>query len=267
MSILKTKKKAIIVGAVLLGLATIVILSKSLQTGDQEPVQTSKVKKVAKLDSKVTASGEVRPVQFYDLTAQVSGRVQELFVHEGDTVKKHQPLVRVDPTQLSLQTQGAEANERAAEADDANARVAVTSAENEANQAKSNLLSAEGDMARDQALMRFQENEFKRNQQLIEEGVISKSAFDQVRSNYEQQEAVVDSQKARITQLKQAAADAQLTVDKARASEKSAEGRVKVAKANMAQQSDLLGRTTEYSPIDGVVSSLPVKVGEFALAN
>ncbi|HYM01274.1 MAG TPA: biotin/lipoyl-binding protein, partial [Blastocatellia bacterium] len=212
MSIMKTKKKAIIVGAVVLGLVTIVIVSKSLQGGNQEPVQTAKVKKVAKLESKVTASGEVRPVQFYDLTAQVSGRVEELFVHEGDTVKKHQPLVRVDPTQLSLQTQGAEANLRAAEADAVNARVAVTSAENEANQAKSNLTSAEGDLARDQALLRFQQNEFKRNQELVEGGVISKSAFDQVRSNYEQQVAVVDSQKARIIQLKQAASDAELTV-------------------------------------------------------
>jgi HlyD family secretion protein len=42
---------------------------------------------------------------------------------------------------------------------------------------------------------------------------------------------------------------------------------VKQGQAQLAQQADQLKKTTRYSPIDGVVSSLPVKVGEYALSN
>lgn len=260
-------RKIIIIVAALVGLTTIVILSRTIRSGDEQPVQTARVKKISRLESKVTASGEIRPVQFYDLTAEVSGLVQAIYVHEGDTVKKGQPLVRVDPTQFNLQTQGAEATLRASEADESNQRVAVESAENNVNQAKANLAGAEADLARDNAALKYQENEFKRNEQLVETGIISKSQFDQVRSNYDQQVAVVNSQKERIRQLKQAVADAQLSVDRAKAALSSSEGHTRAAKSALGQQTDFLSRTTKYSPIDGVVSSLPVKVGEYALAN
>ena len=264
---MSTKKKAIIIAAALVGLITIVVLSKSIQSKDEEAVQTSRVQSVATLESKVTASGEVRPDRLYNITAEVNGRVEQLFVSEGDSVKKGQPLVRIDPTQLSLATQGAEAGYRTAQSDTSNQQVAVEAAKNAVQQARSNLGGAKADLARDQATLRFNQNEFNRNQQLVENGVISKSVFDQVRSQYDAQVAVVSSQEARVTQLTQQVADAELNVQQAVAALHSSESRVKQAKAGLDQQLDFLKRTNEYSPIDGVVSSLPVKVGEFALAN
>src|SRR5260370_9429 len=246
-------RKAIIVGAVILGLVTIVVLSKAIRKNDGEPVQTAKVERKSRIDSKVQASGQIMPVQIHNITAEVSGRVEQIYVSEGETVKKGQPLVKVDPTQFSLQTEGARANLSATQADAANQRVAVQAAQNAVNQAQSNLAAAQSDLERDKADLRYQQAEYNRNLELVEQGVISKSLFDQVRSRFEQAEAVEKSAESRVAQLREQEKTAELGVKQAQAALESTEGRRGQAEAILGQQSDFLKKTTEYAPIDGVV--------------
>ncbi|HMG36941.1 MAG TPA: efflux RND transporter periplasmic adaptor subunit [Blastocatellia bacterium] len=261
------KKKIIIISAAVVGLATIVVLSKTLQKKEGEPVQVGKVELRPRLESKVTASGEIRPVKFYNLTAEVPGRVEQIYVSEGDPVRKGQPLVRVDPTQSTFGVQAGEASVRVAQADAANQQVALSQAENNVNQAKANLASAEADLERYKSDLQYTESEYKRYQALVETGVVTKSQFDNAKSRYEQAKAVVTSQVARINQLKVLVKDSELGVDRAKAALHSAQERVSQGQASLNQQTDTLKKTTRYSPIDGVVSSLPVKVGEYALAS
>src|SRR5262245_12331648 len=139
------KRKIVIGSAVVVGLIAIVVLSKVFQKKEGEPVQVGKVERRAKIESKVTASGEIRPVKFYNLTAEVPGRVEQIYVNEGDVVKKNQPLVRVDPTQSSFAVSAGEASVRVSQADAANQQVAVQQSENNVNQAKANLASAQSE--------------------------------------------------------------------------------------------------------------------------
>lgn len=261
------KKKTVIIGAAVLGLIAIVILSKAVQKKEGEPVQIGKVERRTHLESKVTASGEIRPVKFYNLTAEVPGRVEQIYVSEGDVVKKDQPLVRVDPTQSTFAVTAGEASVRVAQSDVANQQVAVQQAENSINQARANLAAAESDQERNKADLLYAESEFNRYQQLVEGGVATKSQYDSAKSRYDQAKAVVSSQQSRITQLKVLIRDSELGVERSRAALKSAEERVNQGRADLSRQSDQLKKTTRYSPIDGVVSSLPVRVGEYALAS
>ena len=87
------RKKTVIIVAAVIGLIAIVILSKAVQKKEGEPVQVGKVERHTRLESKVTASGDIRPVHLYNLTAEVPGRVEQIYVSEGDPVKKGQPLV------------------------------------------------------------------------------------------------------------------------------------------------------------------------------
>jgi HlyD family secretion protein len=261
------KKKIVIISAAVVGLITIVVLSRAVQKKEGEPVQAGKVERRAKLESKVTASGEIRPVELYNLTAEVPGRVEQILVSEGDTVKKGQPLVMVDPTQTSFGVQASEAAVRVAQTDMQNQQVALSQAENSINQAKANLASAKADLERNKAELQYNESEYNRYQQLIESGVATKSQYDAAKSRFDQSKAVVNAQLSRIHQLEVLVKDSELGVDRARAAVRSAEARVKQAQASLSQHADTLKKTTRYSPIDGVVSSLPVKVGEFALAS
>jgi len=56
-------------------------------------VQTAKVAKVDSLVSQVTASGEVKPTTYTNITAQGFGRITEILVKEGDHIKKGDRLL------------------------------------------------------------------------------------------------------------------------------------------------------------------------------
>src|ERR1043165_3559761 len=96
-----SRKRKIIIAASAVGLIVIIIAVSILAGGKDEPeVTTVIVKQRPELRSTVTASGEIRPIQYINMTSEVAGRIEEIYVKEGDQVIKGQQLVRLDPTQL-----------------------------------------------------------------------------------------------------------------------------------------------------------------------
>ena len=263
-----SRKRKVIIG-VSIGLLLVIVLAVSLMASNHEApeVTVAEVKQVPVLESKVTASGEVRPVKFYNLTAEVSGRITNLYVKEGDEVKKGQPLLKVDPTQLAEQVAGSTANVSATQADVNASQAAVDTAQNNVNTVQAQLNSAQADLERTNADLSLAEANLKRNQQLLENGVVSKQVYDQAETTYKTSLASVNGAKARVEQLKTQIADAKIRVKQAEANAKSSQARVDQTRSSLRANQDLLTKTTRFSPIDGVVSSLPVKEGEFAIAN
>jgi HlyD family secretion protein len=263
-----SRKRKLIIG-ISIGLLLVIVLAISLTAGNREApeVTVADVKQVALLESKVTASGEVRPVKFYNLTAEVSGRITNIYVREGDDVKKGQPLIKVDPTQLAEQVAGSTASVNASMADVNASQVAVSTAENSVHTSQASLSSAQADLERARADLSLAEANLKRNQQLLESGVISKQVYDQVETTYKTSLASFNGAKARVEQLQSQVQDARIRVKSAQANLKASQARVDQVRSSLRSNEDLLGKTTRFSPIDGVVSSLPVKEGEFALAN
>ena len=96
-----SRKGKIIIGASAAVLIVIIIIASVFATRKDTPeVTVVKVETRRELRSNVTASGEVRPIQFMNLTSEVQGRIEEITVKEGDAVTKGQMLVRLDPDQL-----------------------------------------------------------------------------------------------------------------------------------------------------------------------
>src|SRR5947209_4384549 len=92
---LSRKKKIIIGVSALVVLLLIVVISVIATRKDEAEVTTVKVEVRPELKSTVTASGEVRPIQYIKLTSEIPGRILEIYVNPGDIVKKNQALVRV----------------------------------------------------------------------------------------------------------------------------------------------------------------------------
>src|SRR6185503_10472556 len=125
-----SRKKKIIIGVSALVVLVLVIVISVIATRKDEPeVTTVKVDVRPELKSTVTASGEVRPIQYIKLTSEVPGRILEIYVNPGDVVKKNQALVRVDPTQLQSSQEAQWAATQASLNDVSNARNAVASAQ------------------------------------------------------------------------------------------------------------------------------------------
>ena len=95
-------KKVRIAGGVaaLLILGGVVAFSVTRDSRNRIPVQIQKVGK-RDLVSVVSASGEVKPKRFVNVSANVSGRITQLLVKEGDAVRRGQVLARIDSTRFA----------------------------------------------------------------------------------------------------------------------------------------------------------------------
>lgn len=225
------KKPALIIGAAVVLTAIVVISVKSNK--DTVTVQTAYATK-GNITSLVTASGEIRPQNFTNVLGQGFGKITDIDVNEGDTVKKGSVLLRVERIQPAADVKAQQATIDSMEAGVESAQAADTAAQADVQQSEANLEKAE--------------NDWKRGQGLYKEGLIAKSDFDTYKSTYY-------------------AAVATLAGNKARA--KQAHDQLAVATFNQAQASatevhlrDVLDKTTYEAPINGVVTFVPVKVGE-----
>jgi HlyD family secretion protein len=97
--------------------------------------------------------------------------------------------------------------------------------------------------------------DFDRAEKLLKEGLLSRQDYDSRRVAVQLGEATVRESEARLAQAK-----AQL--EQFRASLSAAQRRITVSEANLRRATDVLNRTQSTSPIDGVVTNLPVRVGE-----
>jgi len=101
------------------------------------------------LVASVTASGRIEPKTKVDISADITGRITQIAVKEGDWVKKGQFLLQIDPTQYEAAVSRAEALLSASTAAQVQAKANYDQAERTARRAKElsasspNLISTE----------------------------------------------------------------------------------------------------------------------------
>jgi len=202
------------------------------------------------LTSVVTASGEVKPRNYINIGSNAQGpsRITDIMVKEGDRVRRGQGLAKLESVQP--------------EADVAAQRATVTSTQAESSAAEanlkaqdSNLRSLEASIERNRADLNRSKLDFARSENLLKEGLVSRQDFDSRRAAVQSAEATVRESEARLAQ-------ARAQIEQFRASLSAAQRRITVSEANLRRASDVLSRTQSVSPIDGVVTNLPVRVGE-----
>src|SRR3984893_13240876 len=234
---MKTWKK-VVIGLVAAGvLIGIVGFSVNQANKGVVTVQTSKVATSDDLVSLVTASGEIKPTTYTNVTAQGYGRITEIFVKEGDHVKKGDKLLLQENVQANADVQAQSA--------------AVNSAESGVQAAEASYKAAQSDLISQQANLEKAKLDFERGQGLFKDGLIPKQDFDQRKTAYDGAMAAVDSSRSRVQSLK-----AQL--DQTRA-------QVNQGRAVLVHTQDILHKTTYTSPINGIVSYLPERVGDYVV--
>jgi HlyD family secretion protein len=243
-------------------------------------VTTVKVDVRPELKSTVTASGEVRPIQYIKLTSEVPGRILEIFVNPGDVVKKNQALVRVDPTQLQSSQEAQWAATQASLNDVSNARNAVASAQQGLAVTEASVASARQQVIAQQTAvdranvdLNAAQRELKRTSELIEKGVASRFDYDAAKDRYEQARIALETSKANLESQKLAVKEAQERANQQRTAIKEAQTGIKSSEMRASQQQAFLRgqssqreKATQYSPLNGVVADIPTRVGEFAVS-
>ena len=261
---MKGKKIWIIGGAVAL-VVIIVIASIRSSRKDSVLVQTAIVQRKDVLKSKVTASGEIRAKKSVDLQSEISGIITELPVREGDTVKKGDVLLRIDPIQTDsemiaarAQYDASAAEARGQEFEILNAEVNLMRDEASLQSSRSELTQAENNYARAQS-------SFKRQQQLFEDGLIARDSYESEQNNLKTAKSRLDVQKASVSQIENQVNIAKNNIAKMKTTVAASTARSKQAAANLAKANDQSKKSKVESPLDGLITQLNKEKGERAV--
>jgi len=290
-----SRRSKIIIGASVGVLLLIIIVATIFATRKDTPeVTVVKVTTRPELKSTVTSSGEVRPIQFMNLTSEVQGKIEDIYHKEGDQVKKGEPLVKLDPTQLES---NAEAQLAALQSSQDEVRVSqsqVVASQNQLSQAqqqynvyavaiesaRQQVVAAQSDVNRAQVDYNAAIREEKRNQKLLESGVISRQSYDEMKDRLDSAAAALETAKsnlasrqlgikdaqARLNQQAVAVQDARRAVSTANLNVNSSQSRANQQSAFLRGQRNQRDKTLVVAPIAGVIAEIPSKVGTFAVA-
>lgn len=210
-------------------------------------VQTGRVVR-QDLTSVVTASGEIKPRNYINIGANAQGQLTAILVKEGDRVRKGQLLARIENVQPEAEVAAQRAALSSAEAESAAAEAALRAADENLNTLQAVIDRAKADRER-------AEVDFQRAQELLKDQLIAKQDYDARKAALDAQQAGVREAEARMVQARSQRAQvaAQLAAT---------QKRVAQVRAMLARVSDVLRKHDAYAPLDGVVTNLPVRVGE-----
>ncbi|MDH3455582.1 MAG: biotin/lipoyl-binding protein, partial [Gemmatimonadota bacterium] len=109
------KKKIIVFGGLAAVVLALIAFNAAAQRDRGVSVRLGEVER-RDLVATVTASGQIEPKQSVDISADITGRIIEIPVEEGDLVERGQLLLRIDPSQYEAAVARARALEASSQA-------------------------------------------------------------------------------------------------------------------------------------------------------
>ena len=176
----------ILIGIVVVGL--IVGLKKC--SGNDGISVSTELPEIRNITEIVSANGKIQPETEVKISSDVSGEIVELYVKEGDRVKKGTLLCRIKPDIYESALERASATVNSTKAGMQNSEALL-------EQAKANLVNTEAN--------------YNRNKKLFDQGVISQQDFDASKAQYE-------AGKAQIKALEESVKSAEYNVNSVQAS-------------------------------------------------
>lgn len=261
-----SKKKKIWIGAGgIVALGLIIFFSIKATSKDEVTVQTSKAQRKETLKSKVSASGEIRAKEFVDLQSEIAGVITELPVREGDVVKKGDVLLKIDPIQTAADTSATRAQLEASTADARAQEFQILNAEANLTRDEAALRSAKAQLEQAENNYNRAESSFKRKQQLHEDGLLSREDYEMAQNDYKVARSQLEVARATLSQMETQIKVSKNNIQQMKTSYSASQSRTKSVAANLTRQTDILKKTTLYSPLNGVITQLLVERGERAV--
>jgi HlyD family secretion protein len=230
----RKKKRWWMWGSIVVVLLVAIVAAVKLAHGSGTKIDASRIAEVTRGDiaKSVVATGKVEPITKVELKSKASGIVEKLLVDVNARVTKGETLAILDRQEIEAQVEAQRAQLLAAEAN-------VTSA-------AANVQHEQVD-ARAPDLPMYKTT-LDRNEEMAKDGIVSQQALDNANRDY-------------LSMLnKQRVAQAQIAVDTAKLSQ--AKAQVAQSQASLKQLEEELSYTTLTSPMDGIVLSRDVELGD-----
>jgi HlyD family secretion protein len=192
--------------------------------------------------SLISTNGKIEPIQNFEAHAPIATTVNRLFVKEGDHVRRGQLLLQLDDDDLRSQAARAQAQIKAAQADESDLTTGGTREE---------LLTLDTQLIKARAARDAAQRNLDAYRRLEHQGAASAGEVQQAQEALERAQAdaalLEQKKKDRYSQPEAARVQAQGTQ----------------AQAAYAAAEDALRKSSVRAPFDGVVYTLPVKQGAY----
>lgn len=230
----KQRRRMIWIGAIIFVVCLLAAGGLMAARSGGKKIDPTKLGKVERGDlaKSVVATGKVEPITKVEIKSKASGIVKKLYIEAGDHVKAGQILADLDRVEMLAQVRQSEAQLESSEA-------TLRSAEADLSRSK---VDAEG------VDVPMTKRAYERASSMAKQGVIAQATLDDAEKNYE------------MATNKQHVAQAQILVNAAKVVQARAD--VRRAEATLSQQKEQLSYTTIVAPIDGIVLSRDVEMGD-----
>ena len=195
----------------------------------------------------VSGNGRIEATEI-GISAKVAGRVEEIYVREGDMVSAGDVVAKLDTSTINSQLQQAKAQRQQTRSAVEAANMAIAQRESEKAALEAALLQAKAELKAAIA-------HAKRTSELAKTGAVSKQLAEDNLTSVESAKAAVNAAKARLT-----AADA--TIEATKAQYFSAQAAVSAADATIAQIESEINDMVLKAPRNGRIQYRVVEPGE-----
>jgi HlyD family secretion protein len=219
------------------------------------------------LTAAVAATGNLNAVVLVQVGSQVSGQIAELRVDFNSIVKKNQVIARIDPALFEAKVNQAKADLDSAGANVLNQQAQVERARADVENARAARAEATANTAKSQVTVVDSKRDFDRKTELFRRELIAKSDLDSSQATHDSSSAQLDASRAKERSLVAAIGSAEAQLRVAQAMLESSRAQVKQKKAALDQAQIDLDHTTIRAPVDGVVVSRAVDVGQTVAAS
>jgi HlyD family secretion protein len=205
------------------------------------------------IQATISATGTLNAVITVQVGTQVSGTIAQMLVDYNSQVKKGMLIARIDPATFEAKVNQAKADLESARAAVLNQRAAVAKSEADVATAKANVV-------RQDVALRDAKVKADARARLFQEGGISQEERDS-------SQAALDSTRAQLEAAQAGLRASQASLDVTRAQLAAAQATVQQKEAVLAQAQVDLNNTYIRAPVDGVVVSRNVDVGQTVAAS
>jgi len=215
----------------------------------------------------VSATGSLNAVITVQVGSQVSGQIKQLLADFNSQVKKGQLIARIDPEIFEAKVNQARADLENSQASVLNQTANLERARADVENARAALAGARAQTAKARVALLEAKRDLDRKTELLRKELISQSDKDTAQANHDSAAAQLESAQAQeqavASQIRMS--EAQLAV--AGAQLKAAQAQVKQKQAALDQAMVDLDHTMIRAPVDGVVVSRNVDVGQTVAAS
>ena len=241
-------------------------VKRSASNGKNVQFKTARVDRGEVIQGE-SASGTVEPVELIQVGTQISGAIEKLFADFNSKVKAGQTIARLDSRRLASQVAQDVAALARATADIERVKAAVVQSRSEIDRVRAQAAQAKADVSRVEALSTQSRADLERQKQLVERRLTSRSDLDAATAAAGSLEAQLLSARAAVDQSAAQLASAEAAARQSEASVVVGEAAIRQAKAALDGDRVNLGYATIVSPVDGVVVSRNVEVGQTVAAS